>query len=308
MREMEHSRLRSIGLRLEVIACTCVLLVMILWPWAAAAQQSPSASPAAGCSDMRMSNASQVASPSATITTASQNRTNVVLAYDNFISCRNAQAWGTLVDLMQPEFRLEQFGAGQAEPAAAAMAALNAAGFYGGLSQGSAGEPSVSSGFASLAVTTQEGYVQRREEWHFRLSDDRWLVSDLIPLPPLLSVNAVGIPLTLDETGLRTTRTSLNNPGAIVLDLVNTTDQEVSFVVIRSPNGAGTSGLLRDLNSGPVDSALVIGWMVVSAGETRGLALVDLPNGTYSVVAGYDPRLAIQQLQREEIIHIAIQR
>ena len=50
-----------------------------------------------------------------------------------------------------------------------------------------------------------------------------------------------------------------------------------------------------------------VGDTTSGAGETRTMALVDLPEGTYLIAGGYDPRLPVEPVDESAIVQITIE-
>lgn len=269
----------------------------------AAGQATPGASPAASC----IEDVNQQASPAAAQSEQAERRLAIVITTENLVRCRNSEDWTALASLMVPTLVQTQFGT--ADPAAAAeiMSNMHDTGFLGPLEVETIGEPTATPASGSINLTVVDGHVLLRQEWLFVFEQDGWLLSEIVDLAPLFDVNAVGIPITLDVNGLTAFRTHLVNPGAVVFDLVNSLDQPVSFAVFETGGDSGSDVGSVLIQGAVPDPDSVIGWTEAPAGETRGIALVDLPAGNYLIVAGYDPRLPIEPVEASEIVQISIE-
>lgn len=268
-----------------------------------AGKATPVATPTASCLDAAI----EQASPAAALSEQAVKRMKLVLATEMIIECRNSEDWTTFAGLLLPELALVQFGTTDSVAFAGILSKMHDAGFFDPVEVDTIGEPSATPAFGSINLTIREGHVLHRQEWLFALEQGAWLLSGIVASAPLFDVNAVGIPVTLDATGLSAFRSDLVNPGAVVFDLVNSLDQPVSFAIFRTGSQTGSdvrSDLLRGVAPGP---GSVIGWTEVPAGETRGIALVDLPAGNYLIVAGYDPRLEVEPVDESAIVEVSIE-
>jgi hypothetical protein len=266
-------------------------------------QGTPIATPVPTC----VESVSPVRTPSPTLSELSSRRLDLVLTTDALISCRATADWDAVVALMMPSLLRTQLGTSDPAEAAELMGRLHDGGFLVPFDVQTIGEPTVTGSFGSIDLTTREGFVLRRQEWSFALQNEEWKLSSMVEPSPLLEINAVGTPVTLDAAGLSALRDVLVNPGAIVFEFVNTLDLAASFAVFRI-DGTGGSDVHADLLGGiPPDPAAVIGWTESGAGETRTMALVDLPEGTYLIAGGYDPRLPVEPVDESAIVQITIE-
>src|SRR5688572_3713843 len=182
------------------------------FPRDGAAQATPVASPVPEC----VEGDSPARTPSPTLSELSSRRVDLVLATEALIRCRSAEDWMAIVTRMQPQLLERQMGTSDLQAAAETMASLHEAGFLVPFDVETIGEPTVTTTFGSINLTTREGHVLRRQEWVFALEPEGWMLSTMTESPPLLDMNAVGIPVTLDAAGLSTTRTALVDPGIVV--------------------------------------------------------------------------------------------
>jgi hypothetical protein len=290
---------------LHIVLAAFIALPIVAgsFPRDVAAQASPSAPPVPDC----VEGDNPARTPSPTLSELSTRRLELVLATEALIRCRGSEDWMAIVTRMQPQLLERQVGTSDLQAAAETMASLHEAGFLVPFDVETIGEPTVTTTFGSINLTTREGYVLRRQEWVFALEPEGWMLSTMTESPPLLDMNAVGIPVTLDAAGLSTTRTALVDPGTIVFDIINTLDQASSFALFRI-DGTGGSNVRSDILQGvPPDPASVIGWTEALPGETRSLVLVELPVGNYLLVGGYDPRLGAEPVVEAAIVQVTIE-
>jgi hypothetical protein len=284
------SRYRWAGVTRVAIIGALLALAGSAAPVRAAAQGTPAATQSVVCSDLTATSATPVTSPTIPQSTASINRANLMLSTETVLACRDARDWPTLAALMAPAYLSEHFSTEAAAEAAAQLAILDEAGVLASIELVAAGEPVASGSTGQAAVTYLEGGALRREEWRFQQIGGRWLLSEVTPLPPLLTTNAVGIPVVLDASGIASTRESLVNPGTVVLSLSNDTGLDAGFALFHSPPATTPERFLSTLAAGQADPVSLVAWVVVSAGEPFELVLPDLPPGAYFLVGGYDPR------------------
>jgi len=288
---------------LVVLTFCIVVLSAVALSHDAAGQGTPGANPTASC----IEDADQQASPAATQSEQADRRLAIVITTESLVRCRNSEDWTALASMMLPTLVQTQFGTAVSAAAAEIMSNMHDAGFFGQIEVETIGEPTATPASGSINLTVLDGHVLLRQEWLYVFEQDAWLLSGIVDLAPLFDVNAVGIPITLDANGLTAFRGQLVNPGAVVFDFVNSLDQPVSFAVFET--GGETSS---DVRSALIQGVLpnpgsVIGWTEAPAGETRGIALVDLPAGNYLIVAGYDPRLPIEAVDANEIVQVSIE-
>ncbi|CAN5550629.1 hypothetical protein BH23CHL4_BH23CHL4_04030 [soil metagenome] len=288
-----------------VVPSVCIALLLIASSCSrdALGQATPGATPMASC----VGAANVVGTPAPALSEQAVRRLTLVLATENLIRCWNSQDWEALVTLIRPQLLESQYGSADPVISGESMRKLHDAGFFEPIDVKTLGEPIASIAFGSIHLTVQVGYVLHRQEWHFALEQDAWLLTGIVESPPLFDVNAVGIPLTLDDNGVSAFRTHLVNPGVVVFDLVNTLDQATTFAIFEASAISGVDVQTGLIQGETPDPDTVIGWTEAAAGATISMALADLPAGSYLIVAGYDPRLEIEPLDPSAMVQITIE-
>ncbi len=242
------------------------------------------------CAHLRDAIATPVTSPTIAQSTAGMNRASLALAVETLVACRNDGDWTTFLSLHEQTYLSATYGSSDYETVSSMLAELAQSGYLLPFELVASGEPVVTGRTATVAVTTREGYILRRTEWRFVKSDERWLLSGSTPQPPLLDVNAVGIPVTLSASGVTATRGHLVNPGAVILRLENTLSSAVPFALFANPDHVDPEEFVSLLIDGHVPGNDVLGWELVPGATSLDLVLSELPDGAYVVVAGFDPR------------------
>ena len=216
--------------------------LVITLPTQSGAQGTPVATQPTDCMSSEGLEATPVTSPTIPVSTLTLQRASLLLAAENSIACRNQGAWAIWLSLFTDEFRQDQFGDGALAEQAEQLGELEAAGFLLPIELVAIGEPVVTGSTGTIAVTTREGHVLRREIWRFLNQDDSWLATKRERSPPLLDVNAVGIPFTIDDSGISTTRDQLVDPGAVIFRTFNTLADQIDIVILANPAALSSAG------------------------------------------------------------------
>jgi hypothetical protein len=303
MAEDAMYRATCLSLVKALVVCLICGLILVGLPEQVRGQATPGALPPTSCADQ----ATPEATPSALSSVQAERRLSIVIATERLIACRNEQDWASVVALMRPQYLEQQFGAADPVLARETLSSMHAMGFLPPLVVQTMGEPTASPAFGSINVNVLEGFVVRRQEWHFVMENDAWLLSDVNELAPLFDVIAVGIPVTLESGGLKAIRTELVNPGAIVFDFVNATDDSAAVAVFALVASSGTDVRGAVIQGVPPDPAAAIGWAEVPPGEISSMAFIGLPPGRYLVVSGYDPRIDPEPIDESAMVEISIE-
>lgn len=272
------------------------------------AQGTPVASQPTVCSEPQDLDATPVTSPTIPQSTLGIQRAEITLAVDNLIACRNHGEWAIWLSLFAGSYVDERFGEETSEDPIGALTRAESDGFILPVSLVSVGEPVVTGNTGTITVTTREGHLIRRQDWSFVQEDSAWLCTGMVALPPLLEVNAVGIPITITSSGISSTRDQLVDPGAIILQIVNTTTARVPVVILANPASVLSADIAGRMSSGAFDPADVVGWEEVEAGGEQLVVLSELPPGDYVVVTGYAPGAPGGSIDPAEIVQITISR
>ena len=138
--------------------------------------------------------ATPVATPGALSSIQAERRLSIVIATERLIACRNEQDWASLCALIRPQYLEQPFGRGRSSPTRRFRPCTLD---LPPLVVQTMGEPTASPAFGSINDQCIGGFVVRRQEWHFVMENDAWLLSDVNELAPLFDVIAVGVPVTL---------------------------------------------------------------------------------------------------------------
>ncbi|MEA2525383.1 MAG: hypothetical protein QOF73_2610, partial [Thermomicrobiales bacterium] len=140
-------------------------------------------------------------------------------------------------------------------------------------------------GFSSVEVIWSHGNALKHERWHFVAVQGTWLLDETESLEPAVTGNAVGIEATIDRVRLQLSREQLVSPGIVVIHVRNQSAESTSLTVFRSPSAAELRERLAGLVARTGESVLV-GDLVIPAGEEADLVLIGLSADVYTVVAG----------------------
>ena len=293
--------------RSRLLAIAVLLSVLVISsPTPTGAQGTPVASQPTVCLSSEALEATPVTSPTIPVSTLSLQRASLILAAENSIACRNQGAWAIWLSLFTEEFRQEQFGETSLSEQIEQLRELEAAGFLLPIELVSIGEPIVTGSTGSIAITTREGHVLRREQWRFLYYEDSWLATEREKSPPLLDVNAVGIPFTIDDSGISTTRDQLVDPGAVIFRTINTLADQIDIVILANPAALSSEGLADQLASGESGQTTFVAWEQIDPLSDGFVVLSELPVGDYAVIAGFDPRTRGEAVAPKNIALISI--
>ncbi len=286
---------------------------VVLWLLAihapALAQDGPISSPVASCvANVPASTQTPVTPTPVTTSPSAVSQAHLVRAAENLIACWNQGDWLSFANLSSENVLQSLVQSQEPESAVERLRELQSAGFIQPLDLQVIGDPVVTGSTGSVMLTVQEGYIVRREEWRFSRIDNQWILTGINPSQLYLAVNAVGFPVTLDQSSISSTRDFVVNPGGVVFDLVNTSDQDIGVIVARTSPQMAALEILDDLRRGGDVSPYFVAWISVPAASVQALALVDLPTGNYLIIAGFDPRAEIPVPDTLYAVEIAIER
>ncbi|MEA2596831.1 MAG: hypothetical protein QOF01_3300 [Thermomicrobiales bacterium] len=210
----------------------------------------------------------------------------ITTAVANLIACWNDAAWEPSVALVTDGYLQATTGTADRAAVVALLQRLTAAGLTVSASLDSVDDVrSRGAGFSSVEVVWSHGNALKHERWHFVAVQGTWLLDETESLEPAVTGNAVGIGATIDRVRLQLSREQLVSPGIVVIHVRNQSAESTSLTVFRSPSAAELRERLAGLVARTGESVLV-GDLVIPAGEEADLVLIGLSADVYTVVAG----------------------
>jgi hypothetical protein len=234
--------------------------------------------------------------------TSARRRESVAQAASNIVSCLNAKNWEATTLLVSGDYLKSAYGAETPEQAIETMQKLDRSGYMGRIELLSVEETELNGSSSAFAlVTWRQGAAIHRERWKFEETSSGWYLMQAVTQSPPVLGPAVGLVIHIESDQITATRSEVFNPGTVVLDLVNVRDTPESIAVFSLSFTSSSEEVEELVERAQLDMATPVAALEIPALERIALPLVELPEGSYALVAGFEPAIDVNDVSPSRI-------